>query len=140
MGDSSKVHSFEEVKKHNDRKDCWLLIDGKVYDVTEFLDDHPGGDEVLLAATEKDATEDFKDVGHSGSAKEMMQKYLIGEIDSSTLPAPKKYKPPQQVAQKREETSGGGNGFIIKLLQFFVPLLFLAAAFAYQFYGKEKEY
>ncbi|KAF2282607.1 hypothetical protein GH714_043134 [Hevea brasiliensis] len=58
-----------------------------VYDVTPFMDDHPGGDEVLLSSTGKDATNDFEDVGHSDSAREMMAKYYIGEIDASTVPA-----------------------------------------------------
>ncbi|XAR71596.1 hypothetical protein NMG60_11017949 [Bertholletia excelsa] len=86
MASDAKVHSFEEVAKHNKTKDCWLIISGKVYDVTPFMDDHPGGDEVLLSATGKDATNDFEDVGHSDSAREMMEKYYIGEIDVSTFP------------------------------------------------------
>ncbi|KAJ0093401.1 hypothetical protein Patl1_25972 [Pistacia atlantica] len=48
----------------------------EVYDVTKFLEDHPGGDEVLLLATGKDATDDFEDVGHSSSAKELMAELL----------------------------------------------------------------
>ncbi|MBA0834308.1 hypothetical protein Goarm_006674, partial [Gossypium armourianum] len=48
-----------------------------VYNVTQFLEDHPGGDEVLLAASGKDATNDFEDVGHSDDAREQMQKYYI---------------------------------------------------------------
>ncbi|KAF5208061.1 hypothetical protein FRX31_002351, partial [Thalictrum thalictroides] len=40
--------------------DCGLLINDKIYDVTKFLGDHPGGSEVLLKAAGKDATTDFK--------------------------------------------------------------------------------
>ncbi|KAF5194989.1 Cytochrome b5, partial [Thalictrum thalictroides] len=47
----SNIITFAEVSKHNNLKDCWLLINGKVYDVTKFLGDHPGGSEVLLKAT-----------------------------------------------------------------------------------------
>ena len=37
-----------QVQKHKTRKDCWMAIDGLVYDVTAFLSVHPGGDEVML--------------------------------------------------------------------------------------------
>ncbi|KAK8500414.1 hypothetical protein V6N13_028109 [Hibiscus sabdariffa] len=67
------------------------MISG-VYDVTQFLEDHPGGDEVLLAASGKDGTRDFEDVGHSDDARNMMKKYYIGEVDSSTVPAPRRPK------------------------------------------------
>ncbi|MBA0649399.1 hypothetical protein Goklo_016968 [Gossypium klotzschianum] len=57
-----KVHTFNP----NKTKDCWLIIFGKVCDVTPFMDiDHPEGGEVLLSATGKDVTNDFEDVGHS---------------------------------------------------------------------------
>ncbi|MBA0586682.1 hypothetical protein Gorai_017413 [Gossypium raimondii] len=57
-----KVHTFNP----NKTKDCWLIIFGKVYDVTPFMDiDHPEGGEVLLSATGKDVTNDFEDMGHS---------------------------------------------------------------------------
>ncbi|TVU44970.1 hypothetical protein EJB05_04435, partial [Eragrostis curvula] len=45
----------------------------EIYDVTKYLDDHPGGG--------KDATEEFDDAGHSKSAKELMEDYFIGELD-----------------------------------------------------------
>jgi hypothetical protein len=51
MAGGKAVYSFQEVSKHNDRKDCWLIIAGKVYDVSPFMEEHPGGDEVLLACT-----------------------------------------------------------------------------------------
>lgn len=41
---------------------------------------HPGGEEVLLEQAGKDATEEFEDVGHSSDAREIMQKYKIGEL------------------------------------------------------------
>ncbi|KAL2558808.1 Cytochrome [Forsythia ovata] len=157
MGTDPKVHTFEDVAEHNKIKDCWLIISGKVYDVTPFMDDHPGGDEVLLSATGnaivlqnlsttdtklkgetteagKDATNDFEDVGHSDSAREMMDKYYIGEINMSTVPLKRTYVPPQQAPYNPDRTPE----FVIKILQFLVPLLILGLAFAVRHFTKEK--
>ncbi|XVF22313.1 hypothetical protein REPUB_Repub12eG0162200 [Reevesia pubescens] len=135
MGSGQKVFVYEDVAKHRDRNDCWLLISGKVYDVTPFLEEHPGGDEVLLAASGKDATQDFEDVGHSDDARDMMAKYCIGEVDSTTVPVPKKFKAQtSSVTLKHDEP-----GFLIKILQFLVPLLILGFALGLQFFGKKEK-
>lgn len=105
----------------------------QAYDVTEFLEEHPGGDEVLLLAAEKDATDDFEDVGHSDDAKELLKKYCVGEVDLSTLPEKPNYKPPTQSSQ-----SDQSSGSAVKILQFLLPLLILGIAFALQFYSKKK--
>ncbi|OMP03666.1 hypothetical protein COLO4_10275 [Corchorus olitorius] len=103
-----------------------------VYDLTKFLEDHPGGDEVLLSATGKDATDDFEDVGHSDSARDMMNQYYVGEIDVSTIPKKTAYKPPKQPHYNQDKTSE----FIIKLLQFLVPLAILGLAVGIRIYTK----
>ena len=50
---AGKKISLQDCKSHNKEEDCWLVISGKVYDVTEFLDEHPGGFDIVLAATGK---------------------------------------------------------------------------------------
>ncbi|XP_020223204.1 cytochrome b5 isoform X2 [Cajanus cajan] len=137
MGSKTKTFTFEEVAKHNHRKDCWIIVNGKVYDVTPFLEDHPGGDEVLVTATEKDATSDFEDIGHSESAIEMMQTYLVGEVDTNTLPtqATNTPRPPTQAPANSNQSAG----FVLKMLQYLVPLLILGFAFALQYYGKRNK-
>jgi L-lactate dehydrogenase (cytochrome) len=37
-----------EVAKHNNKKSCWIVLDSKVYDVTTFLSEHPGGATIIL--------------------------------------------------------------------------------------------
>ncbi|QCE02525.1 cytochrome-b5 reductase [Vigna unguiculata] len=136
MGSSTKTFTFEEVAKHNHKKDCWIIIKGKAYDVTPFLDDHPGGDEVLVTATEKDATTDFEDIGHSDAAVEMMQTYFVGNVDTTSLPAAQvpneTLRPPAQAPAYNNQSSG-----FVKILQYLVPLLILGFAFALQYYGKK---
>lgn len=75
-----KRFTREEIQNRNSKQDAVFIINNEVYNVTSFLDDHPGGHEVLLNVAGKDASEDFDDVGHSTDAKEMMKKYIIGEL------------------------------------------------------------
>uniref|UniRef100_A0A4W4FYW2 Cytochrome b5 heme-binding domain-containing protein n=1 Tax=Electrophorus electricus TaxID=8005 RepID=A0A4W4FYW2_ELEEL len=75
-----KYYTLEEVQTHNMSKDAWLIIHEKVYDITSFLEEHPGGEEVLLEQAGGDGTESFEDVGHSTDAREMLQQYCIGEL------------------------------------------------------------
>ncbi|XP_034181988.1 cytochrome b5 isoform X2 [Osmia lignaria lignaria] len=80
---STKLYTREEVVKHNESNDLWLIIHNKVYDVTLFLDQHPGGEEVILDQGGKDGTEVFEDIGHSSDARKIMESYKIGEIVES---------------------------------------------------------
>ncbi|KAF3322445.1 cytochrome b5 isoform A-like protein [Carex littledalei] len=135
MAEEKKVLKFDEVAKHNVAKDCWLIISNKVYDLTPFMDEHPGGDEVLLAATGKDATNDFEDVGHSNSAREMMAQYYVGDIDESTVPVKRTYIPPVQGVK----SPNTGSDIVVKILQFAVPILILGLAFAVRHFTKSKD-
>ena len=70
-----KQYSFVEVQKHNgnSRKEgfsFWIVIHDKVYDVTKWLDDHPGGEDVLMENSGTDATDPWEDIGHSTEARE----------------------------------------------------------------------
>ncbi|XP_071237461.1 cytochrome b5-like isoform X1 [Salvelinus alpinus] len=75
-----KYYTLEEVKTHNMKTDAWLIIHDKVYNITSFLEEHPGGEDVLMVQAGADATVSFEDVGHSTDAREMLIKYYIGEL------------------------------------------------------------
>mmetsp|Transcript_29041 Transcript_29041/g.81248 ORF Transcript_29041/g.81248 Transcript_29041/m.81248 type:complete len:125 (+) Transcript_29041:93-467(+) len=77
----SKKYTLEDISKHNTHDSCWLAINGKVYDITKFLEEHPGGDEILIEAAGKDATDDFDDIGHSDEAVEQLKEYEIGTLE-----------------------------------------------------------
>lgn len=79
----TKTFTLKEVKGHDDSKSTFLVIYDKVYDVTKFLEEHPGGEEVLLEQAGGDATDAFEDVGHSTDARELMKDYLVGDIVES---------------------------------------------------------
>ncbi|KAL1556583.1 Cytochrome b5 isoform A [Salvia divinorum] len=84
----TKLYTLEEASQHNTSEDCWITIDGKVYDVSSYLDEHPGGDDVILGATGKDATDEFEDAGHSKTARELLETFCIGELEETTTPIP----------------------------------------------------
>ncbi|CAH8359483.1 unnamed protein product [Eruca vesicaria subsp. sativa] len=130
-----RVFTLGEVSKHSSNQDCWIVIDGKVvYDVTKFLDDHPGGDDVILTSTGKDATDDFEDVGHSTTAKAMLDEYYVGDIASSTVPTKTTFVPPPPNQKQSSQTQS--SELVIKTLQFLVPLLILGLALGIHSYTK----
>jgi len=133
MAIETKVFQFSEVQTHGSPTDCWLIIHGKVYDVTKFLEHHPGGDDVLLSATGKDATNDFEDVGHSVDAHNLMKDFEIGELDNASIPEEITYKP----ATSPEYNHDKSSAFIIKILQFLGPIVILALALALRYLYKK---
>ncbi|BFZ19190.1 hypothetical protein BsWGS_22229 [Bradybaena similaris] len=80
MAGEQKVFRLSEVKTKNSAKETWIVIHNKVYDVAKFLEEHPGGEEVLLEQAGGDASEAFEDVGHSSDARELMKDYFIGDV------------------------------------------------------------
>lgn len=75
------LSNLEDVYKPQQR--LVIVIADKIYDVTEFSDEHPGGRAILEEHLYKDCTIAFSDVGHSEVAKREMEKYEIGVIDYS---------------------------------------------------------
>lgn len=80
-----------EVASHNTESDCWTIINSSVYDITEYVSRHPGGDEILRAcgtdATtlfETRTTEEGEEVGsgepHSQSAHSQLETLKIGKL------------------------------------------------------------
>ncbi|KAF9572233.1 hypothetical protein EC968_010099 [Mortierella alpina] len=77
-----KTFTDADLAEHGSRESLFLAVGGKVYDCTDFIDEHPGGEEVLFDEAGKDATESFEDVGHSDEAREIMEKMYVGEYKS----------------------------------------------------------
>ncbi|KAG0230860.1 hypothetical protein BGW41_002379 [Actinomortierella wolfii] len=75
----AKCFTADMVSKHTTEDDCWIIYNGKVYDCTKFLQEHPGGADSITMNAGEDCTEDF-DAIHSAKAREMLSKYYIGEL------------------------------------------------------------
>ncbi|KAH0598166.1 hypothetical protein MHUMG1_04538 [Metarhizium humberi] len=100
----SKEFTIEELSNYNTKKELFVAIRGYVYDVTDFLEDHPyvssfpvaqvwrfhnvnmlysrGGDEVLMDVAGQEATEAYDDAGHSEDADKTLDKFLIGRLNA----------------------------------------------------------
>ncbi|KAL1379307.1 hypothetical protein pipiens_014995 [Culex pipiens pipiens] len=59
----------------------WVIIRDMVYDVTPYLNEHPGGSDLIAEFAGKDATKDFDDFGHSGTAMSQLKLYKVGELN-----------------------------------------------------------
>lgn len=82
---TTKEITLEEISKHSTREDCWITIEGGVYDVTKFVPNHPGKDAILFGCG-KDATPMFnkrKDgTAHSDRARVQLSKLQIGVLSN----------------------------------------------------------
>lgn len=117
---TSRVYTWEEVGKHNTDNDMWVVIDDKVYDVTSYSNEHPGGPIVFINKAGKNASYAFEQASHSKNAKEnVMPKYCIGNID------------PNSIIQEwqKEETNTGPNIFVTVgiVLAMLIAIYYLAS-------------
>lgn len=81
---------MEEVSKHRAREDCWIAVDGKVYDITGHLRNHPGWEDnaaittvlSILAHAGSDCSEEFREIHRPYPiAWRQLQAYYIGELE-----------------------------------------------------------
>lgn len=81
---NSIILSLTEVKRHNLGNDCWSVINGNVYNLTTFIQRHPGGVSAISALCGKDGTAAF-DNQHGQSAKpnNILSGLLLGSLGSS---------------------------------------------------------
>jgi len=101
---ADKEFTYQDVAEHNTKKDIYVVIHDKVYNCSQFLDEHPGGEEVLLDVAGQDATEAFEDVGHSDEARETLDKLIIG-----TLKRQPEDPVPKTVAKDTSASSGSSG-------------------------------
>jgi len=81
MLDKTRKISAEEVKKHNKVDDLWVIIDKKVYDVTEYVEEHPGGVAAIAKNAGGDASKGFRGPQHPSRVFDIVEDYLIGVLE-----------------------------------------------------------
>jgi cytochrome b involved in lipid metabolism len=78
------VLTLETVAQNNSEESCWSIIDGSVYDLTDWISQHPGGASRILGLCGSDGTSQFQGQhGGSGSPESTLERYLLGALESN---------------------------------------------------------
>ncbi|KAK9418717.1 hypothetical protein SUNI508_07737 [Seiridium unicorne] len=111
------IYTLAQVKEHSKPDDVWFVIHNKVYDVTRYLEEHPGGSAILQDVAGRDATQEFEDVGHSDEANEWLEGLYVGDLPEEELAEEiEVYRPKfEQVSRDTEIVTARSGSMAAKL-------------------------
>jgi cytochrome b involved in lipid metabolism len=95
-----------EISKHTTEQSCWMLMGNKIYDVTSYLSQHPGGRNSILQYCGKDGSAVFTGLPHSSSAEQLLASYYVGIVGEMI---------------KIDTTSGSQTNFLASSSQSVIP-------------------
>ncbi|GAB7338176.1 hypothetical protein MBLNU457_4522t1 [Dothideomycetes sp. NU457] len=133
---SDKEYTFSEVSEHSSKKDLWIVVHDKVYNCSSFVDEHPGGEEVMLDVGGQDSTEAFEDVGHSDEAREILNGLLVGSLKRQAGDPPAKSYHEANTPGSADKTAGSGMNFGLYGIVIVGAAL---AFFAYQYLQSQEQ-
>ncbi|KAI0404755.1 FMN-dependent dehydrogenase-domain-containing protein [Xylaria palmicola] len=105
MDPKENMLSAQEIASHRSATSCWVVVDGKAYDVTSYLDEHPGGAAVLVKQGGTDATAEFRKIHSPEVLKYLPEDACLGTIDAATRAAL-----PVSSTSAELDTAGGAAG------------------------------
>lgn len=86
---NNKLLGASVVIQHNKQSDCWMVVDGKVYDITSYIASHPGGTQAIVGSCGKEATDLFAGIlgghKHSGTAYDILKSYYVGDFQTKSV-------------------------------------------------------
>ena len=108
--------SLDELAEHDHRDSCWKAINGRVYDITDYVPNHPTPEQVLTRWCGQESTAAWDDIGggrgHSASAAAMLERYRIGVLAGSGLTADDLAEPTVQPLQPAEPMAQARGGYV----------------------------
>ncbi|KAK3319754.1 cytochrome b5-like heme/steroid binding domain-containing protein [Cercophora scortea] len=119
--------SWEQVKAHNTEAEAWIVLHGSVYNATPFLEDHPGGRDLILDLAGQDATEVFEEAAHSSDARDILPGLLVGSLKEYNKEVPTSQSLIGRTAEAHKKSSGGLTASWTTLL----PTVLSLVAFAW---------
>lgn len=86
MGNSHTSYKWAEIERHSKLSDAWIVLDNKVYNITDWISKHPGGQNMILQELGRDATVIFE-TAHFDSSRDarlnVLKPYFIGDLSRS---------------------------------------------------------
>eukprot|EP00747_Dinoflagellata_sp_TGD_P151088 gnl/TRDRNA2_/TRDRNA2_177178_c0_seq3.p1 gnl/TRDRNA2_/TRDRNA2_177178_c0~~gnl/TRDRNA2_/TRDRNA2_177178_c0_seq3.p1 ORF type:complete len:528 (-),score=131.16 gnl/TRDRNA2_/TRDRNA2_177178_c0_seq3:326-1831(-) len=93
--------SREEVAKHGSQEDCWVVLNGQAYDLTGFLDEHPGGAGIIVKYAGRDASRAFNPIHPKDITKTLPKEAHKGPVTPAEAPT--------EAAKDEEEEDDAGD-------------------------------
>ena len=107
--DGSITLSVAEIKTHDNKSDCWSIVNGNVYNLTSYVQNHPGGAAVIANICGKDGTKAFTNQHNTqGKPNNVLRSFLLGPLGASiTADAGKKVIEPPIISNSDESGEQG---------------------------------
>lgn len=80
---SPRIIRISSLSKMTSRQSCWVSVYGTVYDITTFVDRHPGGSGILMRQCGTEIGDMFDSVGHPKSALKHVEKLMLGVLEKT---------------------------------------------------------
>jgi cytochrome b involved in lipid metabolism len=99
MTAADKLYGWDEIMKHTTERSCWIVLNGNVVDVTDWLPLHPGGVDTIAEMGGRDVTNMFQAVsahGRSARADTEWKRRVIGKVDPTSVRPPPKAAGPRR--------------------------------------------
>ncbi|OCK76209.1 cytochrome b5 [Lepidopterella palustris CBS 459.81] len=133
----TRDYTYSQVASHNTKDDLFIIINDQVYDVSKFVYEHPGGEEVLADVAGRDATDEFGSVGHSEQAKAILETLMVGKLKKT--PQDSKSKQAVQVSYKSSPSTTTSKDSGIGIRMYVMVVLAIAGIFAMRKYMQAQE-
>ncbi|KAI5201802.1 hypothetical protein E4T39_05045 [Aureobasidium subglaciale] len=114
-----KQFTREEIEKHNSEDDCWIVVDGNVYDATSVLEWHPGGKATITNHAGKlsqETSESFESI-HDGYAYKKLAECILGTVTEKAKAHMKKEA--EEAAKAKAKASNEKSDFVLSMQQWY---------------------
>lgn len=104
------VYTVAQVAAHNKDDDCWVIVHGKVLDVSLYMAKHPGGKPLIFRSAGQDVTKDFEAMFHSVRARAKLDELVVGDVAGASAALLSPWSVPANKLGSRAASAAPGPG------------------------------